>query len=256
MADYFGPYRLDAVYHEVYTQALMKVPTRGVGLVILDPPYDEWPSMDLALISAMVGSGVVICFAWQPEATDVMMRMRAFKGMKFREEIIWFDPQGTLVSKQRVLKTHRNILVFSRGDPHVDHRQGAPIADRSAQTKGRTVLGRWVSPRERVYRPEAQRQNSSVWEYPRDLRSPGGRWSRPLELMKRLIRTYSELHTLVLDPRAGYGEALLAAQQLDRPFLGFESRADLFQHAEHLLRYGRPRVPEPAEAPLLSGGDG
>ena len=81
----------------------------------------------------------------------------------------------------------------------------------------------------RFTRPERDRWFSQVWEGIRG--APQGRGADrsaafPDELPRRLIRMFSVVGDLVVDPFAGTGTTLWAASALGRPSLGFEIDAD------------------------------
>ena len=58
---------------------------------------------------------------------------------------------------------------------------------------------------------------------------------KPIELMKILIENSSKIGDIVLDPFAGVGTTLIAAQQLKRNYLGYEIDPQYHQIAEKLL---------------------
>ncbi len=45
---------------------------------------------------------------------------------------------------------------------------------------------------------------------------------KPLEILRPLIKSYSQIGDVVLDPFAGSGSTLLAAKQLGRSWIGIE----------------------------------
>jgi adenine-specific DNA-methyltransferase len=52
-----------------------------------------------------------------------------------------------------------------------------------------------------------------------------------LEILRPLIKSYSDVGDVVLDPFAGSGSTLLAAQQLQRSWLGMELDATYYRNA-------------------------
>lgn len=58
---------------------------------------------------------------------------------------------------------------------------------------------------------------------------------KPLELMKILIELTTIENQIILDPFAGSGTTLLAAKQLNRKYIGFETNKEFYDIANHRL---------------------
>lgn len=58
---------------------------------------------------------------------------------------------------------------------------------------------------------------------------------KPLEILRPLIKSYSQVGDVVLDPFAGSGSTLLAAQQLRRSWIGIEMDASYHSNASNRL---------------------
>ena len=58
---------------------------------------------------------------------------------------------------------------------------------------------------------------------------------KPLELMKALIELTTQENQLVLDPFAGSGTTLVAAQELGRHYIGFEIDKDYYNNSLNRL---------------------
>lgn len=58
---------------------------------------------------------------------------------------------------------------------------------------------------------------------------------KPLELMKILIELTTIENQIVLDPFAGSGTTLLAAKQLNRQYIGFETNKEYYDIAKQRL---------------------
>jgi len=52
---------------------------------------------------------------------------------------------------------------------------------------------------------------------------------KPLDLLKYIIKTYTKEYDIVLDCFAGSGSTLVAANQLDRYFIGIEKEIEYFE---------------------------
>jgi len=58
---------------------------------------------------------------------------------------------------------------------------------------------------------------------------------KPVELLERLIKIFTDEGEVVIDPCAGSGSTLLAAQNTNRKAYGFEVKKDFFKEASQLL---------------------
>ena len=65
------------------------------------------------------------------------------------------------------------------------------------------------------------------------------RWhptQKPIELMKRIILDFTKENDIILDPFCGSGSALVAAQQLNRRFIGIEIDKKYYEISKTRLR--------------------
>lgn len=85
---------------------------------------------------------------------------------------------------------------------------------------------------------------------------------KPVELLERLIKIFTDEGEVVIDPCAGSGSTLLAAQNTNRKSFGFEIKKDFFKEATRLLNanklnadeieeFGYARTQLSAQAPIL-----
>lgn len=58
---------------------------------------------------------------------------------------------------------------------------------------------------------------------------------KPIEILRPLIKSFSDIGDIVLDPFAGSGSTLLAANQLHRSWIGIEMDATYHRHAANRL---------------------
>jgi site-specific DNA-methyltransferase (adenine-specific) len=55
---------------------------------------------------------------------------------------------------------------------------------------------------------------------------------KPVKLMKRLIKLFTDEYDVVIDPVAGSGSTLIAAKELKRHSYGFEVYKEFYQKAQ------------------------
>lgn len=66
---------------------------------------------------------------------------------------------------------------------------------------------------------------------------------KPVRLLERLIELFTDENEVVIDPVAGSGTTLLAAQNLNRRAYGFEIKKGFFKEAnEKILRFSQPSL--------------
>lgn len=59
---------------------------------------------------------------------------------------------------------------------------------------------------------------------------------KPIDGLKYLIRNFTNIHDIILDPFAGSGQVLIAAQQSQRNFIGIEMEKDYYDFISTRLR--------------------
>lgn len=145
-------------------------------------------------------------------------------GLTFFDEIVWVKGganAGALNGRPlfgsypypptpKILdSTFENILVFTK--PGKRQKVSQEVKDRSQLTKDE-----W-----RVF-------TKGIWEIPPD-RDPDHPATFPLEIAERIVRMYSFAGDVILDPFAGSGTTLLAAEKHERRGIGFEIAQDYKQ---------------------------
>lgn len=155
-----------------------------------------------------------------PIVPDIIERARR-AGWTFFDEIIWVKGganAGALKGRPlfgsypypptpKILdSTFENILVFTKPGkrPKV-----------CPEVKGRSELTK----------DEWRTFTRGIWEIPPD-RNPDHPATFPVEIAERIVRLYSFTGDVVLDPFAGSGTTLIAAERHDRIGIGFEISRD------------------------------
>jgi site-specific DNA-methyltransferase (adenine-specific) len=223
-------------------QVLSELPANSIDAVITDPPYGttdiEWDkAIDLDCFWEGVNrvvkpDGVVVVYSSQPFTTDVINSNRK----DFRYEIIWEKTiaSGFLNAKKRPLKAHENILVFSRKPSRATYNpqktEGKPY--KSAGSKRRSQHYKAV-PRSASINT-GDRYPRSVLKFP-TVQKVGHPTSKPVDLMKWLVNTYSHPGELILDPFMGSGSTALACSELGRRYIGVEQNPEYVELANKRL---------------------
>lgn len=253
--------KLNQVYEMDALEMFSHLNDKSVDAVIGDPPYNvtnlgfdklfiDWQAFWSECRRVLVSSkSPVILSSQQPFTTDLIMSNR--KG--FRYEIIWHKTMGTgfLDANRRPLRCHENIIVFADGLPEYtpqmeasnkpirNHKRKGASEHYGKQKRDEGKIGGDLYPR-------------SVWTFHQD--SVGGDTrkdvslhptQKPLALMERLILTYTDAAALVVDPFAGSGTTLLAAQRLGRRFVGCDIDPDYVEVA-------RKRLAMPYSVPMFA----
>lgn len=173
----------------------------------------------------------------------------------FREELIWVKNKSAsgLSSANRHLKIHEDIIVFSYSsyytynpikwevaDDFVIRRRTLEIAEET-----NNIIG--IKVRSRVRKvddgsrfpisilpfkvPYSAKKNSKRKEG--DFRVHPTQ--KPVELLRYLIRTYSNENDVVLDNTMGSGSTIVAAIRENRQYIGIEKDEHYFEIAKHRI---------------------
>jgi site-specific DNA-methyltransferase (adenine-specific) len=154
----------------------------------------------------------------------------------FKYEWIWEKPQGTnpLNAKIMPLKSHENILVFYRKKPTYNPQMwvSTPYSGFKSDSKN---IGEIYGKVKSVHRdnPEGLRYPKTVLRFSQDKGLHPTQ--KPVELMRYLIRTYTNEGDVILDNAMGSGTTGLACALENRKFIGIENNENYYQIAKERL---------------------
>ena len=173
----------------------------------------------------------------------------------FRNEIVWHYQAGTS-PKTAFGRKHDIIIAYSKSSTPVFNRQSKPVRnpkrykfvdengrpyDVNGQGKryyldqGQTCDDVWTYVQEKQY----QQLNS------RSKERTGYPTQKPLALLKRIIKASSNEGDMVLDPFCGCATACIAAEQLDRQWIGIDIAASAERITkDRLVKEVQPLQPE------------
>ena len=223
---------------------MSEIPDGSVDLCLTDPPYGltqvehdvpiPLKPMWEQLRRVMKPNGAILLFSQMPFTA----RLVSSNYEDFRYEWIWekVSPSGHLNAKKMPMKAHENICVFYRTLP-VYHPQMSVGKTHNSHT------GNFDTENYGRFDPKAKDLSKRNEYYPRDVLKFGnvkGRGQlhpqqKPVDLLRYLIRTYSNEGDIVLDFTMGSGSCGVAAVQEGRDFIGIELNGKYFQSARERI---------------------
>jgi site-specific DNA-methyltransferase (adenine-specific) len=235
---------------------LMKTIESGsVDAIITDPPYGttacKWDSVinfDLMweqLNRIIKPNGAIVLFGSEPFSSA--LRMSNIKNYKY--DWVWEKSRktGHMHAKNKPLKKHENILVFSKGvtahksqsknrmeyNPQgLLERKNKVNFRPSREAKGSDVVGGWRPSNKNTLISEFTNYPSSVLGFNSEHNVNAFHpTQKPIALMEYLIKTYTNENETVLDFTMGSGSTGVAAKNLNRSFIGIEMDDNYFNIA-------------------------
>ena len=221
-----------------------------VDAIICDPPYGttacQWDSvidfddMWSRLNKLIKPNGAIVLFGSEPFSSA--LRMSNIKNYKY--DWVWEKdkPANFALANKQPMKYHENILLFyfkqTTYNKQLQKREGDGkqrykyIVDNSSQKSDHLTLTQkpkmfdpdWKNPNSVQYFSTGRRQN---------LVHPT---QKPVELMKYLVKTYTNENETVLDFTMGSGSTGVACVEADRNFIGIELDKDYFNIASKRIK--------------------
>ena len=241
----------------------------SVDAVVTDPPYGTsacaWDSViPLApmweqLRRIVKPSGAVVLFAAQPFTSALVM---SNPGM-FRQELVWDKvlPVGFLDANRRHLRRHENVVLFSANGYHTFVPQKTSGEPYTKPTRSLTsVYGGFVLMA--GCNKNGDRYPTSILQYTNADRSKDGHpTQKPVDLLRYLIRTYTNPGETVLDFTMGSGTTGVAAIMEGRRFIGVELDPGYYAIAHKRIANAQPPLfvadepaqPAPEQAAMFDG---
>jgi len=155
----------------------------------------------------------------------------------FKYEWIWEKPQGTnpMNAKVMPLKSHENILVFYRKKPTYNPQMwfSTPYSGFSSET---SKIGEVYNKAKSKHRdnPEGSRYPKTILKFKQEKGLHPTQ--KPVELMRYLIRTYSNKNDVILDNTMGSGTTGVACVLENRKFIGIENDEKYFKVAQDRIK--------------------
>lgn len=221
------------LYHGDCLEVMPTLEAASVHLVLADLPYgttaNRWDSVipTDALWEQYLRIGferaAFVLTASQPFTSTLVLSQPAL----FRHEWVWIKNRGSNFANtvREPMKEHESVLVFSRGkwtyNKQMQERTGGgadrvkyDVAFNTSSENYREFEGRDAKQLPSLRVPSSwQKFNTEVGLHPTQ---------KPVDLMRYLIRTYSNVGDVVMDNTAGSGTTLVAAASEGRRAIGIE----------------------------------
>lgn len=229
-------------------EVLSALPDNYVDAVITDPPYgttqiswDIAPNLDeyWGQVKRVCRPGAnIVMFASQPFTSKLVL-----SNPDFRYCLVWNKNRcGSFVlAKKRPMKTHEDIVVFydkldtynpqmEEGKPYKRVRKGQPYVPKSNHH------GYGVKPKDEIVNKGTRYPKSILnISYDFSAQQQVHPTQKPVPVMEWLVKTYTNIGDIVLDPFMGSGSTGIACKNLYRSFVGVEQDSDYFALAGERL---------------------
>ena len=226
---------------------MKKIPDNHIDMILCDLPYGTtackwdavipfeplWPQYERIIKD----NGAIVLTASQPFTSFLLLSNLKL----FKYELIWDKKTGLgfLDSKFRPLKSHENVLVFSKGGcsngskiPMKYNPQGLIETTKQNKNTKSNILNSEPNKRENL--------GTTHTGYPKSIHtftrvSGLHPTQKPVALFEYLIQTYSNKNEIVLDNCAGSFTTGVACINLNRKFIGYELDEKYFEIGKNRL---------------------
>ncbi len=226
---------ISEAYNEDCFLTLNRVPDKGVNLFLQDTPFgvtqNKWDvkpdlkKMWPEWLRCGTDNAAYIFFATQPFACDLIMSNLPM----FRYDIIWYKPLGSgfLNANKMPLRNHESIIVFYNQLPVYNPQMGIGKRKTGRRKQDRTGSNYGNFKTQIVsdlYDDKGSRHPQSVVEFTNGDRTKEADHptQKPVDLIRYLIKTYSNPGDTVFDGYLGSFTTKVAAYLENRNFIGAE----------------------------------
>lgn len=242
------------LYNDDCFNIFPKISDRSVDLILADLPYEAInQAWDIALPMDLLWTeykrvikenGAIVLTATQPFA----WKLCASNPDWFKYELIWEKPNGTnpMLVKKQPFRVHENILVFYKKQPTYNPQMTYGHSTYSGFEDETKFIGKAYDGDSKTLISK-HRQNTDGSRYPRSVQKfaqdrSGHPTKKPVDLMRWLIRTYTNENEVVLDNTMGEGTTGVAAALEKRQFIGIERDKTYFERAVKDIDFAKKEV--------------
>jgi len=226
-------------------EIMKDIPDSSIDFVCCDPPYGttsikwdeviDFEEMWNCYDRIVKPKGIICLFGSQPFSSQLICSKLNW----FRYELVWNKNKcgSPGLAKHRPMKTHENILIFSKqsgGTYNPQMEKGEPYSRTSKNPEG--YVGK-KNDHKYGLKPRKEFTNNGT-RYPKSILNISRDFSaqqqvhptqKPVPLIEWLIKTYSNENEVVLDNCMGSGSCGVAAMNLNRKFIGIEMIPEYYE---------------------------
>lgn len=225
-------------------EVMKTIPDNSIDLILTDPPYgttacswDIIPNLTLLWTEfKRVGKEncAYIFTAGQPFTTDLINSNRKW----FRYTWVWDKviAAGFNYARFQPMRQHEDIVVFYDKPPKYDsigEPYDKPIKYKPAHSPSDSAHMTHSMPKDTVLSATHKRKRSIIRAC--KVRKGIHPTEKPIELIKKLIKTYTNEGDFILDPFMGSGVTGEACVHLNRSFTGIEMDNNYFNKAKERI---------------------
>lgn len=237
---------INQIYNGDCLELMKDIPDGSVDAIICDLPYgttrNQWDSV-IPLDALweqykrlIKPNGAIVLFSQQP-FTSVLV---ASNLSMFKYEWIWEKEMGTgfLNANYAPLKSHENIVVFSKGSAA---HNGNPMSYNPQMEQGKAYTckqGKMVNNYDTAHMVESIETKNDGKRYPKTVlkfnrdKDKFHPTQKPVDLIAYLVRTYTNEGETVLDNCCGSGTTAIAAIREKRNFICIEKDPHYYEVAK------------------------
>jgi len=227
-------------------ELLRELPDGCIDLMLQDPPYgvtqNEWdkepflPLMWAEWERVLKPFGVWVFTATNPFASNLINSRRGL----FKHDWVWEKNLGSnfLNTKREPMKQHELVIVFSRGkgtyNPQKINRIDKERVNYGYKDNGKRDNYNDFNDATRFIEDKVYRCPSSVIKF--DVERGMHPTQKPVDLMRYLVRTYSNEGDTVFDGYSGSGTTAVACIKEKRKFIGCELNDEYYSIAQRRIK--------------------
>ena len=222
------------------------IPDGSIDAIITDPPYGttqcKWDSViDFELMWEQLNriikpNGAIVLFGSEPFSSA--LRMSNIKNYKYDWIFKKTIPSNPLLAKKQILKYHENISVFYKKQPTFNPQKIKRKEENKRKNKKASYKQRGVFGDTKMSAGDGEKN----WIFEGSVVNIKSRdrglhpTQKPIELIEKLIKTYTNENETVLDFTMGSGSTGVAAKNLNRNFIGIEQDENYFKIAKQRIK--------------------
>ena len=235
---------LNKIYNEDCIETLKRIPDGCIDLLLQDVPYgltqNDWDKMpNLSIIweewlRITKQNGAMVFTAQQPFTSDLIESKREL----FRYDLIWYKQgkaTGFLNANRMPLRIHEEIIVFYRKLPTYNPQKlkGKENHSKGSHSRGKKQTNNNYGDFDQSFEspPTDDKFPLSVVEFA-SVHPPIHPTQKPVDLMRWLIKTYTNEEETVFDGYMGSGTTAVACIKEKRNWIGSEISKEYCELAE------------------------